>query len=112
MGAQSVQAVTVIDSTFSNTPLGIKTFRNVTSTPPSSGSLILENVAFDNVPVIVQNSGRTALAGSAGRRVIRSYAQGHRYNPQGPTVCLAAKKSQCAVSGAIQILPGASSIIE
>lgn len=85
MGAQSVQAVTVIDSVISNTPLGIKTARNETSTPPSSGSLILENVATNNVPIIVQDSGRTALAGSSGRRVVRSWAQGHRYNPTGPT---------------------------
>lgn len=84
--AQSVAAIVVLDSTFSNTPVGIKTAHNATSLPPSSGSLVLENVAFTNVGIAVQSDSRTALAGAQGTTTtIKSWAQGHRYNPTGPT---------------------------
>lgn len=82
-GAQAVQAVTLIDSTISNTPLGIKTFHNASSTPPSSGSLIIENLQLSNVPVAVQSSGQTVLAGTSGTKVVAAWAQGHRYGPGG-----------------------------
>lgn len=85
--AQSVAAIVVLDSAISNTPVGIKTAHNATSLPASSGSLVLENVAFSNVGVAVQRTdGSTALAGAAAgsTSTIKSWAQGHRYNPTGP----------------------------
>lgn len=44
MSANAVGSVTLIDSSISNTPVGIVTSYNPTSTSPTAGSLIIENV--------------------------------------------------------------------
>lgn len=44
--AQSVASVTFIDSSISNTPVGIVTAHDATSQPPTGGSLIIENVRY------------------------------------------------------------------
>ncbi|KAH0372502.1 glycoside hydrolase family 55 protein, partial [Aureobasidium melanogenum] len=83
--AQSVGSVVLIDSTISNTPLGIVTAHSETSQPPAGGSLILENVALNNVPVAVQGAGGvTALSGSTGSTIISAWGEGHEYTPNGP----------------------------
>ncbi|KAH0338609.1 glycoside hydrolase family 55 protein, partial [Aureobasidium melanogenum] len=84
--AQSVGSVVLIDSTISNTPLGIVTAHNETSQPAAGGSLILENVALNNVPIAVQGAGGvTALSGSTGSTIISAWGEGHEYTPNGPT---------------------------
>ena len=85
-GAQSVGSITFVDSNISNTAVGILMARSSTnSTPPSGGSLILENVHLNNVPVAVQGPGNTTvLAGSSGPSTVAAWGQGHSYTPKGP----------------------------
>lgn len=84
--AQSVGSVTFFDSSITNTPIGIVTAHDATSQPPTGGSLILENVQLNNVPIAVQGPGATtALAGSTGASTITGWGEGHSYTPAGPT---------------------------
>lgn len=86
-GVQSVGSVILIDSDISNTPIGIAVSRDATSTPVTGGTLILENVRLNNVPVAVQAPGKTTvLVGSTGTKTIAAWAEGHVYLPSGPTV--------------------------
>lgn len=81
--AQSVGSVTFIDSTISNTPIGIATAHDATSQPPTGGSLVIENVVLNNVPIAVAGPGNTtSLAG--GTTTIAAWGQGHSYTPNGP----------------------------
>lgn len=83
----TVGSVTLIDSSISNTPIGILTARNSTSKPPAAGSLILENVQLENVRVAVSGPGnRTLLLGSSGSSTIAAWGEGHSYTPDGPIV--------------------------
>lgn len=84
ISAQSVASVTFIDSSISNTPVGIITAFGPGRQPPASGNLILENVALRNVPVAVQGANGTALAGTTGSTTITGWGQGHAYTPAGP----------------------------
>ncbi|KAJ6099792.1 hypothetical protein N7467_001327 [Penicillium canescens] len=80
---QSVSSLTLLDSFITNTPVGILTARDSTSKPPTAGSVVLENVSVQNVPVIVQGpSQTTVLAG--GNVHIDAWGQGHSYTPSGP----------------------------
>jgi len=84
--AQKVGSVTFFDSSISNTPIGIKTAYDSTSQPPTAGSVILENVQLNNVPIAVQgNGGVTALQGTTGSTTIVAWGEGHSYTPNGPT---------------------------
>jgi glucan 1,3-beta-glucosidase len=84
--AESVGSMIVLDSSFTNTPLGIVTAYTSTSLPATAGSLILENVQISNVAVMVQSVGKTVLAGSSGTSTITAWGQGHRYTQgSGPT---------------------------
>lgn len=84
---QSVSSATVIDSSITNTPVGILTaYNSPSSAPPTAGSLIMENVAVNNVSAIVQLKGGSAvLAGTSGSTTIAAWGQGHQYSPAGPT---------------------------
>jgi len=74
---QSVGSVVLQDSTFTNTPIGIKTIFDSNSIPNSGGTLVVDNVNFASCPVAVQGaSGNTILAGNA---VVNSWAQGNFY---------------------------------
>ncbi|KAL8933128.1 MAG: hypothetical protein Q9216_006515, partial [Gyalolechia sp. 2 TL-2023] len=84
--SQTVGSATFIDSSISNTPIGVLTShtRNATFT---NGSLILENVQLDNVRTAIQGIGNsTLLSGTAngGPRTIAAWVQGHSYEPIGP----------------------------
>ena len=84
----TVGSVTLLDSTITNTPVGIKTDRVAgSSSPATAGSLVLENVGLTNVPVAVQlgTSGATLLAGTTGTTTIAAWGSGNLYNPNGPT---------------------------
>ncbi|KAI0142897.1 glycoside hydrolase family 55 protein [Xylariaceae sp. FL1272] len=73
-------SVTVIDSTISNTPVGIKTIYTADSLPATAGSLILENVVLDGVSdAAVQGADGTLLAG--GSSTIAAWGQGNQYTP-------------------------------
>ncbi|KAH6653965.1 putative Exo-beta-1,3-glucanae [Truncatella angustata] len=78
--SQDVGSVVLYDSEIINTPIGIWTARNAGSTPASGGSLILENVALDNVNVAIQGINKEViLAGSTRSSKIAAWGQGHAY---------------------------------
>lgn len=81
-GNQLVGSAVVLDSTIRNCPTFLKTAWQ--SSTSSNGSLILENIALENVPVAVQGPSGTVLAGSSGSTTIRAWGQGHKYTPNGP----------------------------
>jgi hypothetical protein len=60
-----VESVVILDSIFSNTPIGIKTSHTF-STTSTAGSLAIENSVFYDVPVIVKGPTATTLAGNTG----------------------------------------------
>lgn len=83
----NVGSLTIIDSIFSNTPIGIATNKSSTSLPVTANSLIIENVQFNNVPVIVSGYGSTSLlSGSTGSVTVAAWGQGNYYSAgdQGP----------------------------
>jgi glucan 1,3-beta-glucosidase len=83
---QAVGSVVFIDSSITNTPVGVRTIRSEGSSPATGGSLVLENVRLNNVPTAVQGAGAvTLLAGSGGAATIAAWVQGHAYTPAGPT---------------------------
>lgn len=86
--AQLVGSIIVIDSSFSNTPVGILTSRNSASLPNTGGSLALENVIFTNVPVAVKGPTSTSLAGTTGTMTTGGWVQGNVYSPNGPNKAL------------------------
>lgn len=85
-GALTVGSVTFIDSSISNTKVGIATGRGNESQPKAAGSLILENVQLQDVPVAVSGpGGSTLLAGSTNSITIAAWGEGNSYIPNGPT---------------------------
>jgi glucan 1,3-beta-glucosidase len=83
--AQLVGSVNIIDSTITGSPVFLQTAWTTGSLPPAAGSLYLENVQLNNVPVAVQGPAGTVLQGSAGSTTIGAWGQGHKYTPSGPT---------------------------
>jgi glucan 1,3-beta-glucosidase len=78
--AQAVGSITLLDVSITNTPVGVLTGTSSTSQTKTSGSLILDNIQTQNVPVIVKgSSGNTILAGSTGSTNIASWGQGSLY---------------------------------
>ncbi|PIA94188.1 Glucan 1,3-beta-glucosidase [Cercospora beticola] len=78
----NIGSLTLLDSSISNTRIGINTGRTRTTNPPTAGGLVVENVRFSNVPI--------AIRGPDGNRVgnvqsIAGYIEGHAYTPTGPT---------------------------
>lgn len=84
-GAQNVGSVNIIDSTINNCPVFVSTAWTPNSSPPAAGSLIIENVVLNNVPVAVTGPSGTVLAGTRGSMTITTWGQGHKYTPNGPT---------------------------
>ena len=84
--AQTVGSVTVFDSTFSNTKNAFNISHSSTSSPSGGGSLVIENVALNNVPVAVRygDTGAVYLAGTSGQTTIAAWGAGHQYSPAGP----------------------------
>ena len=81
--ALGVGSITLIDSSITNTPVGILTGFTATSLPDTANTLIIENVSLNNVPVAVQEvGGATLLAG--GTLTITAWGQGNQYTPNGP----------------------------
>ena len=83
--SQSVGSVVFFDSSITNTKVGFLTAHDSTSQPPTAGSLIIENVQLNNVPVAVQGPNAvTALQGTTGQTTIAAWGEGHSYTPNGP----------------------------
>ncbi|KAL9616659.1 MAG: hypothetical protein Q9160_008482 [Pyrenula sp. 1 TL-2023] len=82
--SQQVGSINIIDSTISGCSVFVDTAWTPNSSPPSSGSLILENVALNNVATAVRGPSSTYLAGTTGSTTIAGWGQGHRYTPNGP----------------------------
>lgn len=83
----AVGSITFIDSTITNTPVGILTAQDA-SAPSGSvpfPGIILENVHLSNVGTAVQGSYDSILAGSSGQMTISGWGQGNSYTPNGPT---------------------------
>ncbi|KAL2266052.1 hypothetical protein VTJ83DRAFT_5404 [Remersonia thermophila] len=79
-----VGSVTLLDSTFTNVPVAIKTGWTSSSKPPTANSLVIENIRLVNSRVAVQGSGGTTLlAGTSGTTTIAAWAIGHRYASSG-----------------------------
>lgn len=83
--AQSVGSITVFDSSFANTPVAIKSAQSDSSMPHTAGSIILENIALENVGTVVEGPAGTVLAGTSASHVIGAWGQGNQYVPHGPT---------------------------
>lgn len=77
-------SITLLDSSFTNVPVGIVTAWTASSKPATAGSLIMENVALTNVPVAVAGPSGTLLAGSSGSTTIAAWGNGYSYTPSGP----------------------------
>ncbi|KAH0545396.1 hypothetical protein FGG08_000537 [Glutinoglossum americanum] len=82
--AQAVGSIVLFDSSITNTHVGISTAHTISQTT-TSGTMILENVSLNNVPIAVQGPSSTLLAGTAGTTTIAAWGQGHSYTPSGPT---------------------------
>jgi len=77
--AQTVGSVLLVDSTISNTPIGISTAYSA-SEGATNGTLIIDNVDFtQNVPVAVSNSANQATI-LAGNTKVASWTQGRYYS--------------------------------
>ena len=75
---QTVGSVIVQDSSFTGTPVGVKTaFSPSNDVPATGGTLVLDNVDFTGCTTAVQdNSGNAILNGGS---KVASWAQGHAY---------------------------------
>jgi glucan 1,3-beta-glucosidase len=84
-GDAAVGSLTLIDSTITDTPVGIITAYDSSVVPATANSLMIENTVLDNVPVAIQYSGSTVLAGTTGTTTIAAWGEGHEYLPAGPS---------------------------
>ncbi|KAF2143341.1 glycoside hydrolase family 55 protein [Aplosporella prunicola CBS 121167] len=73
---QTVGSVLLMDSTISNTPIGVNSSFATDSVPTTGGTLILDNVEFKNSETAVMSRGSSVLAGN---QVVKSWAQGRSY---------------------------------
>lgn len=74
---QSVGSVLLLDSTFTDTTIGVRTAYNSSSTPVSAGTLVIDNVDFTGASVAVENyKGTTILAGGS---IVTSWMQGKHW---------------------------------
>lgn len=85
-GDIQVGGVILIDSKFTDTPIGITTSKASTPNNWTNGTLVIENVEFTNVPTILQGpSSAVFISGSTGTTTIAAWGAGHEYTPTGPT---------------------------
>ena len=75
-GNQQVGSAIIMDATITNTPVFVKTATTSTSTPHTSGSLILDNIKLSGVGVAVQGANGPLLSGV---NFIDSWGQGQFY---------------------------------
>lgn len=95
VSSQTVGSVLLVDSTISNTPIGISTVYSTTE-GSTNGSLVIDNVNFSpNVPVAVSNAASKATL-LAGNTKIASWVQGRSY--KGANTGTAAQGPQAAIT--------------
>lgn len=83
---QAVTSVTLIDSSFKDTDVAIITAYNNFSLPEAAGSLILDNIHLTNVPIAIQESKNTVLAGTNNQSmIINGWGEGNEYTPYNTT---------------------------
>jgi hypothetical protein len=71
--------VSIIDSTITNTPIGILTNERSGNASVKPPNIVLDNLNTNNVPVIVQtDKGKVLLPGSGGGTVVSLWATGFR----------------------------------
>ncbi|KAF2816299.1 glucan 1,3-beta-glucosidase [Mytilinidion resinicola] len=71
---QTVGSVLILDSTITNTPIGVNTSFTQDSIPTGGGTLVIDNVDFSGVQTAVQDyTGKAILAGGG---IVKSWAQG------------------------------------
>ncbi|KAK1775369.1 pectin lyase fold/virulence factor [Copromyces sp. CBS 386.78] len=84
LGLYSVGSITILDSSISNTPIGMRIGNaNATIDTRSVNNFIFENIALNNVPVAIRNengAGSDALVGTPTNTVIRAWGKGKEYN--------------------------------
>ena len=80
-GQLTVGSVTMIDSSIEDTPVGVATARNPNSLPPTAGSLIIENVDFDNVATPVSGVSTFSI-----NELSSGFGAGRSYTPNGHTI--------------------------
>lgn len=80
--ALNVGSITLLDSTFKDTGVAILTAWSTSTSPVTAGSLVIENVALDNVPIAVQGPGSSTLL-EGGSLTIEAWGNGHRYAADG-----------------------------
>ena len=81
---QSVGSIILLDSTISNTPIGVRTDFNATSELPTGGTLYMQNVDFSqNVQIAVAAADGSQIL--AGNSLIGAWAQGSAYQPTSGT---------------------------
>ena len=84
-GTSKAGSVVILDTSITNTPIGI-----ISSYDPAGqvtvGSLILENIQLNNVPIAIQdyNSSSTLLSGTTCITIIQAWGQGHQDIPNSP----------------------------
>jgi hypothetical protein len=76
-----VGSVIVLDSTFKNCDVGIKSYFGPNTSPAGAGTLVIDNCDFTGTPVALQRNGATDLAGNA---KIPLYVKGSSYNSRSP----------------------------
>ncbi|KAJ5889305.1 exo-beta-1-3-glucanase [Penicillium tannophilum] len=82
---QGVGSVIIVDSTITNTPVGVLTaFTENVANNVANGSLIIDNSIFSNVPNIVKStSAGTVLAGNSGTVTVAGWGEGNSYTTSG-----------------------------
>lgn len=78
----SVGSVTVLDSTFVNTPTGISTVGSSSISPATAGSLLIDNTQFTNSPQAVVGPNGNVLLDTGSSTLVASWALGHTYSGQ------------------------------
>ncbi|GAW13967.1 hypothetical protein ANO14919_033590 [Xylariales sp. No.14919] len=73
----AVGSAIILDSTFKDTEVAVKTAYTTSTKPDTAGSIILENVKLDNVPTAVEGGSGSLLEG--GSTTIAAWGQGHQY---------------------------------
>lgn len=79
-GAQGVGSVILLDSTISNTPVGVYTVKTANSSPPTGATVVLDNVRLNNVPRAVANPTTGATILNGGSISIEFWGQGKAYS--------------------------------
>ncbi|CZS90114.1 probable glucan 1,3-beta-glucosidase [Rhynchosporium agropyri] len=105
--SQTVGSVLLVDSTISNTPIGISTVYS-TNEASTNGSLIIDNVNFSpNVPVAVYNPATKATV-VGGNTKVTSWAQGRSY--KGANSGSAVQGTQNPITKAASLLNSAGNV--